>query len=69
VILSVNVNLIFGQSSLMGIFPTKAGIGSFAKPGPVNFNPKNGEYLIAGGGENIWLTNAAFYFCAGFYRN
>ena len=33
-----------------------------ARPGSVNFDPATGEYLIAGGGENMWFTNDAFHF-------
>ena len=27
-----------------------------------NFDPAKGEYLVAGGGENMWFTNDAFHF-------
>ena len=46
----------------LGIFSDQADIGSVAKAGSVNFDPANGEYLIAGGGENMWFTNDAFHY-------
>ena len=62
-ILSASAKLAFGDSTTnLGIFSEQADIGNVAKPGSVNFDPANGEYLIAGGGENMWLTNDAFHF-------
>jgi WD40 repeat protein len=49
----------FGQ---IGIFSDHQDIGSVAKPGSADFDPAKGEYLIAGGGENMWFTNDAFHF-------
>jgi regulation of enolase protein 1 (concanavalin A-like superfamily) len=46
----------------LGIFSDQGDIGSTARPGSVNFDPARGEYLITGGGENIWFTNDAFHF-------
>jgi TolB protein len=54
--------LLFGQSSPLGIFSKQADIGSVAKSGSVNFDPAKSEYLIAGGGGNMWFTNDAFHF-------
>jgi len=48
--------------SKLGIFSDQADVGDVAKPGAVEFNSKTGEYLITGGGENIWNTNDAFHF-------
>ena len=61
VILSMNASLVFGASEL-GIFSGQTDIGSVLKPGVVDFDPAKGEYLIAGGGENMWFTNDAFHF-------
>jgi TolB protein len=61
VILTMNINLVFGASQL-GIFSGQADVGSVLKPGSVDFDPDKGEYLIAGGGENMWFTNDAFHF-------
>jgi hypothetical protein len=62
-ILSLSVILAFGDSTTnLGIFSEQADIGNVARPGSVNFDPATGEYLIAGGGENMWLTNDAFHF-------
>jgi Tol biopolymer transport system component len=62
-ILSMSAKLALGDSTNdLGIFSDQGDIGSVAKPGSVNFDPANGEYLIAGGGENMWFTNDAFHF-------
>ena len=62
-ILSLSAKLAFGDSTAnLGIFSEQADIGNVARPGSVNFDPATGEYLIAGGGENMWFTNDAFHF-------
>ncbi len=61
VFLCLSAQLVFADSNL-GIFSTQADVGDVAKPGSVNFDPAKGEYLVAGGGENIWNTNDAFHF-------
>ncbi len=62
-IVSMSAKLAFGDSTTnLGIFSEQADIGKVAKPGSVSFDPANGEYLIAGGGENMWFTNDAFHF-------
>ncbi|HLZ53517.1 MAG TPA: TolB family protein [Verrucomicrobiae bacterium] len=62
-ILSASAKLVFGDSTTnLGIFSEQADIGNVARPGSVNFDPSAGEYLISGGGENMWLTNDAFHF-------
>jgi Tol biopolymer transport system component len=53
---------IFAASTELGIFSHQRDIGSTPKPGSADFNPATGEYLIAGGGGNIWFTNDAFHF-------
>jgi TolB protein len=60
VVLSINASLVFGAD--IGIFSDQADIGSVAKPGSASFDPAKGEYLIAGGGDNMWSTNDAFHF-------
>jgi TolB protein len=60
VVLSINASLVFGAD--IGIFSDQADIGSVAKPGSAEFDPAKGEYLIAGGGDNMWSTNDAFHF-------
>ena len=54
--------LAFGQPAKPGIFSDHSDIGGVAKPGSVSFDPAKGEYLIAGGGANMWFTNDAFHF-------
>ncbi|HKW31329.1 MAG TPA: hypothetical protein VJT54_18545 [Verrucomicrobiae bacterium] len=62
-ILSAGAKLAFGDSTTnLGIFSEQADIGNVAKSGSVQFDPANGEYRIAGGGENMWMTNDAFHF-------
>jgi len=60
-ILSMNANLVWGASG-PGIFPEQADIGSVLKTGSAAFDPAKGEYLIAGGGDNMWFTKDAFHF-------
>jgi TolB protein len=59
VILLMSAKMVLGQ---VGIFSDHQDVGSTAKPGSVNFDAAKGEYLIAGGGENIWATNDAFHY-------
>jgi len=61
VFMCLGAQLVFGDSNL-GIFSDQSDVGDVAKPGSVNFDPAKGEYLITGGGENIWNTNDAFHF-------
>jgi WD40 repeat protein len=61
-ILSMSTKPVFSQPTNLGIFSNQADIGSVAKSGSADFNPTTGEYLIAGGGGNIWFTNDAFHF-------
>ncbi len=59
--LSMSAALVLGASE-PGMFAGQADIGSVLQPGSVDFNAANGEYLVAGGGENMWFTNDAFHF-------
>jgi len=62
-VLSLGAKLAFGGSTAdLGLFSAQSDVGNVAKPGSVNFDPANGEYLITGGGENMWFTNDAFHF-------
>src|SRR5579862_1141863 len=62
-VLSLSALLALGDSTTnLGIFSGQADLGYVAKSGSVRFDPSNGEYLIAGGGENMWMTNDAFHF-------
>ncbi len=62
VVLFFSGNLVFGQSSALGIFSDQADIGKVAKPGAAQFDSAKNEYTVSGGGENIWFTNDAFHF-------
>jgi len=62
-ILSMSAKLALGDATNnLGMFFEQADIGNVAKPGSVGFDPATSEYLIAGGGENMWFTNDAFHF-------
>jgi Tol biopolymer transport system component/regulation of enolase protein 1 (concanavalin A-like superfamily) len=60
-VLFMNANLVFGAPEL-GVFSGQTDIGHVRHSGSVVFDPAKSEYLIAGGGENMWLTNDAFHF-------
>jgi TolB protein len=61
-VLFVSAHLACAASTGLGIFSQQRDIGNVARPGSVNFDPAKGEYLIAGGGANMWSTNDAFHF-------
>ena len=62
-VLFLGTKLALGETTTnLGIFSDQADVGNTAKPGAVSFNPANGEYLITGGGANMWSTNDAFHF-------
>jgi len=61
-ILSMNTKSVFGDSTNLGIFSNQADIGKVGIAGSASFDPAKGEYLIAGGGENMWFINDAFHF-------
>ncbi|MGO9586351.1 MAG: biopolymer transporter TolR, partial [Limisphaerales bacterium] len=58
----MSAKLAYAAPTNLGIFSNQRDIGSVAKPGSADFNPATSEYLIAGGGENMWFTNDAFHF-------
>ena len=62
VVLFMSAKLTYAASAELGIFSHQRDIGNVARHGLVDFNPATGEYLIAGGGENMWFTNDAFHF-------
>ena len=62
-VLSIGAELAFGDvTTNLGRFSDQADVGNTAKPGSVNFDPARGDYLITGGGANMWSTNDAFHF-------
>jgi hypothetical protein len=62
-VLFLGAELAFGDAATsLGIFSEQADIGNTAKPGSVIFDPAKDEYLITGGGANMWSTNDAFHF-------
>jgi WD40 repeat protein len=62
-VLFLGAGLAYGDATTnLGIFSEQADIGNTAKPGSVSFDPVRGEYLITGGGANMWFTNDAFHF-------
>ena len=62
VVLFMSAKLAYATSTELGILSHQHDIGNVARPGSVNFDSARGEYLIAGGGENMWFTNDAFHF-------
>ena len=62
VVLFMSAKLAFAASTRLGIFSQQGDIGDVAKPGSVKFDPDRGEYLVTGGGGNMWYTNDAFHF-------
>jgi len=58
-ILFTSAKLVFGE---IGIFSGQQDVGTVAQPGSADFDPAKAEYLIAGGGANMWSTNDAFHF-------
>jgi Tol biopolymer transport system component/regulation of enolase protein 1 (concanavalin A-like superfamily) len=61
-VLFMSAKLAYANSTELGIFSHQSDIGNVARPGSVNFDPAKGEYLIAGGGANMWFTNDALHF-------
>ena len=51
--------LAFGQ---VGIFSAEQDIGATAKAGSAAFDADKHQYLVTGGGANMWMTNDAFHF-------
>jgi WD40 repeat protein len=62
VVLFMSAKLASAASTELGTFSHQRDIGNVARAGTVNFDPAKGEYLVAGGGENMWFTNDAFHF-------
>jgi WD40 repeat protein len=53
--------LAFGGSHL-GVFTHQTDVGKPGIAGSASYDANTGEYLIAGGGANMWTTNDAFHF-------
>lgn len=49
----------FGQ---LGVFSDEQDVGAVARAGAAKFDAGKREYLITGGGENMWMTNDEFHF-------
>jgi len=50
------------QDSVLGSFEGHGDIGAAGKPGSVVYDAARKDYLIAGGGENMWFANDALHF-------
>ena len=62
-VLFLGTKLALGETTTnLGIFSEQADIGTTAKPGSAGYDPARGEYVITGGGANMWFTNDAFHF-------
>jgi len=62
IVLLTSAKMAYADSATLGIFSDQRDVGDVARPGSVTFDPAKGEYLIAGGGANMWATNDAFHF-------
>ncbi|MCG8309809.1 MAG: hypothetical protein MI975_20605 [Cytophagales bacterium] len=64
-ILFVVMNLaipLYGQNSKIGIFQTAADVGAPANSGRSSYDPAAQEYIIKGGGYNIWFNRDEFHY-------
>ena len=50
------------QDSPLGLFEKHGDVGLVGKPGAVEYDQVKKNYLITGGGENMWSTTDAFHF-------
>lgn len=50
------------QDTALGLFEQQGDVGSPAHAGSAQYDSSRQTYLVAGGGENMWLTNDAFHF-------
>lgn len=46
----------------VGLFEGDRDVGKVGQPGSVVFEETGKDYMISGGGENMWFTNDAFHF-------
>ena len=60
--LCLSAELVSADPASLGIFSHQRDIGNVAHPGSVTFVPALGQYVVAGGGANMWSTNDAFHF-------
>jgi regulation of enolase protein 1 (concanavalin A-like superfamily) len=53
-----------GQESAgsLGQFAGSLDVGTCSRPGSAVYHPTSHEYVVAGGGANMWFTNDAFHF-------
>src|SRR2546425_163846 len=52
----------FGQSAKLGIFTDEGDVGTVGKAGATVYDAGKGEFVVTGGGANMWTTNDAFHF-------
>lgn len=50
------------QTNDLGLFTNQGGVGQTTPGSTAHYDAAKGEYLITGGGANIWGTADAFYF-------
>lgn len=50
------------QQKPIGQFDNHGDVGAVNKAGSVEYDPAQGNYIIAGGGENMWATADGFHF-------
>ena len=49
------------QVSALGLFEAHGDVGAVGKPGSVEYDAARKSYLVAGGGENMWLASDAVF--------
>lgn len=59
ILLIAGGQIAFGQ---LGVFSNEQDVGAVARAGAAKYDAEKREYLITGGGENMWMTNDEFHF-------
>ncbi len=60
--LGMMLSLARAQPTNLGAFDNQTDVGSVRRAGSAEYDLERRAYTIAGGGENMWFTNDAFYF-------
>ena len=54
--------LVFSQSTELGIFQGRTDVGNPRIPGSIKYDNKTQKYLVGGSGQNIWGKHDDFHF-------
>src|SRR5271169_6075343 len=52
----------FAESSNLGLFSGQTDVDNPFRAGSAQYDSEQGNYVIAGGGGNMWFTNDSFHF-------